>query len=212
MRAAETLHHALSLAVRVDDHFSGRPWPRALTVALDSQEPPLRTADGASPRHADGTYRFVAVKPGVRTVTVTPADDSFTWTPTATVDLATHDRRQPLVIEVWPGPHASFTPGTLVLRGRLVGAVAPGLEVRVEVVGAPPRNRRTRADATGEFVFPVFGMVELTADQRVELAVTVPTRTVASIQILDGDTDPVTAGSHVTVQPGRATRARLTLT
>ena len=212
MKAIESIAHALSLAVRVDDHFSGAPWSRPLAVALDSQEPALPTADGTSVRHADGTYRFIAVKPGVRTVTVTPTGDDFTWTATTTVDLATHDRRHALAIEVWPGPRASLPSGTTVLRGRLIGAVVPGLEVRVEVVGAPPRNRRTRADAAGELVFPVLGVVALTTAHLVELDVTVPTRTVTQIQIIDNDTNPITVGHRVKVRPGRETRARLTLT
>jgi hypothetical protein len=33
-----------------------------------------------------------------------------------------------------------------------------------------------------------------------------------SIQIFDGDTDPVFAGTHVTVLPGRETRAAFHLT
>jgi hypothetical protein len=211
VRAIETIRQALSLAVRVDDHFTGAPWPQPVTVGLDSKEPPVRTADGSSARHADGTYRFIAVRPGVRTVTVTPGGDAFTWTPSTTVDLATHDRSQALVVEVWPGPSATVAAGTLVMRGQVTGAVMPGLEVRIEVVGAPPRSRRTRVGANGEFVFPVLGTVDLTVDQRVELDVTVPTRTVASIQIIDHDTNPVTVGHRVKVLPGRATRARLTL-
>ncbi|MEZ4399285.1 MAG: hypothetical protein R3B06_04655 [Kofleriaceae bacterium] len=211
MRAVETLRHALSLAVRVDDHFTGAPWPGPVGVALDTAEPPVTTADGRALRHGDGTYRFVAVTPGVRTVTVTPPTGAFAWTATAVVDLATHDRRQAVAIELWPGPQAVVPIGTTAVRGRLVGAVAPGLEVHVEVVGAPPRGRRTRADATGEFLFPVLGMVELTADRQIELEVTVVTRTVDAIQILDGVTNPITVGNRVKVPPGRESRARLTL-
>lgn len=212
MKAVEVIHHALSLAIRPTDHFSGRAWPAPITVALDSQEPAVPVASGAAVRHADGSYRFIAVTPGLRTITVTPGSGAFTWTPTTTVNLATHDRRNAVAIEVWPGPTATFAAGTLVLRGRLVGAVAAGLEVRIEVTGAPARNRRTRVTATGEFVFPVLGMVALTADRRVELDVAVPTRTVTSIQILDGATNPVTPGHRVQVWPGRETRARITLT
>jgi hypothetical protein len=213
VKAVESVRHELSLAVRIDDHFTGEPWPAPALVELDTGEPAVATADGRSRRHADGTYRFVKVTPGVRTVTVTPGGGAFTWSASTTVDLATFDRSQALAIEVWPAPGGRAPSGTLAVRGRLAGpAPLGGLEVRIEVVGAPARNRRSRSDASGEFLFIVAGAVETSGtDQAIELDVTVPGRTVASIQIIDGATDPVTAGHIVRVRPGRELRARINL-
>ena len=83
--------------------------------------------------------------------------------------------------------------------------------MRIEAVGVTPRNRRTRCDAAGELVFVVVGPMELDADYRVELVVTVPGRTVTSIQILDGDTNPTVSGNTFAVPPGRETRALFNL-
>jgi hypothetical protein len=212
VRAIESVRQRLALAVRVDDHFTGAPWPAEVEVTLDSLEPAVRTVDAAGARHADGSYRFIAVRPGARQVTVRAAN-AFSWTATTPVSLprAPALLTAPLVIELWPAPSATVPAGTLAIRGRLVTAAA-GQEVDIEVVGAPPRNRRTRCDAQGEFVFVVVGQMPLTTDQKVALAVTVPGRTLTSIQLVDGDTDPVFAGSQVAVPPGRETRARFNLT
>lgn len=214
MIAVESVRQRLSLAVRVDDHFTGEPWPRAVEVTLDSGEPAVPTVDLSGARHADGTYRFVRVRPGARQITVrVPGGAAFPWTASTavTLPLAPAQLTTPVVVELWPAPSAALPAGTLAIRGRLVTAAA-GQEVRMEVVGVAPRNRRTRCDASGEFVFVIVGPVELTSDQRVELAVTVPGRTLASIQILDGGTNPVFAGTHFTVTPGREIRARFQLT
>jgi hypothetical protein len=183
-------------------------------VAIDSLEPPVATSDTRSKRHSDGTYRFLSVKPGPRQITVTATDGSgFTWSAATAilVPAASPATPLPLVIEMWPTPAATVSAGTIAVRGRLVTAVA-GQEVRMEVVGAPARNRRTRCDARGEFVFVVVGMMALTADFKVELVVTVPGRVLNSIQIIDGATNPVTVGTHFSVVPGRETRARFNLT
>ena len=235
MRAVEIVRHPLLLAVRVDDHFSGAPWPGELAVALDGPaDPPVRARAGGL-RHVDGTYRFVGTAAGPRQVTVTGAD-VFTWTASTAVTLP---RTAPLVIEVWPGPRAALPGGTLAIRGKLVGGAVGGQEVRMEIAGPTPppppppalplRNRRTRADAGGEFVFAVLGpMVLIKQPQpaappppapppppvppKVRLTVTVPGRTLASIQILDGATNPTVAPGQFYVLPGRETRALFNLT
>jgi hypothetical protein len=82
----------------------------------------------------------------------------------------------------------------------------------MEVAGlAVPRNRRTRCDEAGELVFVVVGSMTLGSDYRVPIDVTVPGRTLASIQILDGDTNPIFPGATFAVPPGRETRALFNL-
>lgn len=211
MRAVEVVRHQLSLAVRVEDHFSGEPWPEEVEVELDTHEPPLKTQGGDRFRHSDGTYRFIRLTPGAKQLTVRTSDGTaFTWTPTTAVNVPLISPSTPVVIEMWPSPKARIAAGNIVIRGRLVTAAA-GQEVTIEVVGRPPRNRRTRCDASGEFAFVVVGPMELNADYELVLAVTVPTRTVDTIQILDGDTNPIVSGSQFAVPPGRETRALINL-
>lgn len=214
MRAVEVVRHQLSLAVRIDDHFSGAPWPAEVTVALDTTEAPVEVrGGGGGVRHADGTYRFIGLAPGARQLTVTVRDGTaFTWTSSTPVVLPLGNPAVPVVVEMWPSPSARVAAGTIVIRGRLVTAAA-GQEVRMEVAGLPvPRNRRTRCDGTGEFVFVVVGSMALNPDYLLELDVTVPGRTLTSIQVLDGATNPIFPGATVAVPPGRETRALFNLT
>lgn len=213
MRAIEVVGHRLSLVVRVDDHFSRTPWPEDLVVELDSKEPSVEAPGGGRTRHADGTYRFVDLRSGAKQLTVSsPAGDAFTWTASTAVVVPLADPADPVVVEVWPAANARIAAGSLVIRGRLVGTAAAGLEVRMEVAGLSPRNRRTRSDANGEFAFVHVGPMQLTSSYTVELTTDVPTRTIASVQILDGDTNPIVVGSTFAVPPGRETRALFNLT
>jgi hypothetical protein len=234
VRAVESIAHHLMLAVRVDDHFSGVPWPGELAVTIDSQEPPIAAGRGRT-RHADGTYRFLGRGAGPRQVSVA-GPEVFTWTATTAVTVP---RTTPLVVEVWPSARAALPAGTLAIRGRLVGGAVTGQEVRIELGGPTPppppppalpvRNRRARADASGEFVFVVAGPSVLIRQPQpappppptppappippqLRLVVTVPGRTLASIQILDGATNPTMAPDQFLVSPGRETRALFNLT
>jgi len=213
VKAPETVSHKLSLAVRIDEHFSMLPWGAELDVRLDTTEPPLNLP-GPGPkrtRNLDGTYRFVDLTPGPRDVTVVSRDGSgFTWTATTPVVLPLANPAIPLVIEMWPTPSAMVAASTLAIRGRLMTA-ATGQEVRMEVDGVAPRNRFTRCDGDGEFLFVVLGPMELDTDSNVVLIVTVPGRTVDTIQIFDGDTNPTVVGNSFAVRPGRETRAYINL-
>ena len=212
MRAVEVIRHQLSLVVRVDDHFSGQPWPDELEVNLDTLEKSVPTS-ARNTRHADGTYRFVGLAAGPRQVTVVaPNGSAFTWSASTAVALPLTNPAIPLLIEAWPSPSARVAAGTLVIRGRLVTAAA-GQEVQMQPVGViPPRIRRTRCDAAGEFTFVVVGPVALTAAGEVLLAVTVPGRTLTSVQIIDFDANPTTPGTQFAVPPGREVRALFNLT
>lgn len=214
VRAPETVRHLLAFAVRVDDHFSGTPWPHALDVRLDTREPPVPVQGGGKLeiRHTDGTYRWANLPPGPRTLTVASRDGSgFTWNATTPVVLPLANPAQPVVVEMWPTPQARIAAGTLVIRGRLFTAAA-GQEVRMEVAGVAPRNRFTRVDHSGELTFVVVGPMDLDANSNVVLVVTVPGRVVASIQIRDGNTNPTVVGNTFAVAPGRETRAYINLT
>jgi hypothetical protein len=215
-KAIEVARHRLSVAVRVDDHFTGAPVREELGVALSTQEPAIAASSG-SLRHPDGTYRFIDLGSGARDVTVTVPDGAgFTWSPTTAIVLPLADPRVPVVIELWPSPKATAPPGALAVRGRLdapiASPVAPGQEVHMEVVsGFPPRNKRTRIDADREFLFLVVGPTELTSKYRVQVKVTTPGRTIASIDITDGDGTTAFTGNTFDVPPGGEIRAVIKL-
>jgi hypothetical protein len=213
LKAIEILRHQLSVAVRVDDHFTGEPVPAELGIALSTQENGVRATDG-SLRHSDGTYRFADVANGPRNITVTVPDNlGFTWTPVTAIAIPLADPRVPVVIELWPSPKARAPSGTLAIRGRLQAAiVAAGQEVDMEVVsGFPPRNKRTRIDGDREFLFLVMGPMEQTSDHKVQIDVTVPGRTITSIDITDGSGTNTFLGSTFDAPPGGEIRAVIKL-
>jgi hypothetical protein len=210
---SELVEHSLSFALRVDDHFTNNPVASELAVTLDTPDVPIGNQTRTGTRFPDGTYRFIGVPAGSRIVTVTASDGTaFTWTPSTPVILPLPDRRIPVVIELWPTPSASIAVGALVVRGKLVTAAA-GQIVQIEAQAYPtspafpPRNKRTRSDANGEFAFVVAGSMGVRPDNKVALACTVPGHTITSIDVVDGATTTTTAGSNLLVTPGRETRA-----
>lgn len=210
---SELVQHALSFAVQVNDHFSGNPVADELNVTLDTPDMPIATQARTGTRFPDGTYRFIDVPVGARVITVSSADGTaFTWTPTTPVTLPLPDRRVPLVIELWPTPTATIAAGNLVIRGKLVTAAA-GQVVQIEAQAYPttplfpPRNKRTRCDASGEFAFVVAGTMGVRPDNKVSLVCTAPGRTIISIDVVDGAAITSTPGSTLLVPPGRETRA-----
>jgi hypothetical protein len=213
MRAVEMLRHRLSLVVRVDDHFSGIPWPDELDVSLSTGERAVSVRGGRGLRHSDGTYRFVGLVPGPKQLRVSTKDGSvFTWDAVTPVTLPLADPGTPLVLEAWPSPRARLGGGVLTVRGKLLSAAA-GQQVTVTATGvSPTRLRRTRCDADGEFVFVVVGPVRLNAEGDVELDVAVPGRTLTSIRILDGGANPTFPGGSFAAPPGRELRVLFTLT
>ncbi len=212
----ETVQHRLALAVRVDDHFTMQPASEELVVELDSREAPVKTADRASIRHPDGTYRFVMpVKPGARQVRVT-GPRSFTWTATTPVVLPLTNPRTPLVIEVRPTASAPVPANTLAIRGCFrtsppAAPVAIGQRVQIEIAGVAVRNRFTRCDEAGEFLFLVYGPAKPNAAHLIDLLVTAPGRTIASIDLVRGDLVTNVPGSTLPVPPGREIRALIHL-
>jgi hypothetical protein len=207
----EGVRHRLGFAVRVDDHFAGTPVREPLAVALDTGEQPVRSADRAGVRHADGTYRFINLTPGPRQLVITsPTMTAFTWTASTPIAVPVADPRLPVVVEMWPTPLASAPPGVIAIRGALVTAPA-GQEVRIEPVDTPPLGRRTRCDADGEFLFIVAGWTTVTVDGRIRLTVAVPGRVVTAVDLIEGSTTTNVPGAQFEVPPGRELRARIHL-
>jgi hypothetical protein len=213
LKAVEIARHQLSVAVRLDDHFTGEPVKAELQVSLSTREAGVKAASG-SLRHADGTYRFLDLANGPRDVKVTvPDNTAFTWTPVTPITIPLADARVPVVIEVWPSPKARAPSGVLAVRGHLEAAsVASNQEVQMEVVsGFPPRNKRTRIDSDREFLFLVMGPMEQTTDHKIQIDVTVPGRTIASIDITDGSGTTTFPGSTFDAPPGGEIRAVIKL-
>lgn len=208
----ESVRHRLSFAVRVDDHFTASPVTEELLVEVDSGEEAVRNPQRSGFRHSDGTYRFLSVRPGPRLVRVVSTSGAgFTWTPTTPVAVPLPDPGVPVVVEMWPSAQADAPLGVVAVRGVLVTAAA-GQEVRIEPVDTPALGKRTRCDARGEFLFPVPGWTEaVPSTGRVRLDVSVPARTVASVDVVEGTTTTHFVGSQFDVPPGAETRARINL-
>jgi hypothetical protein len=85
----------------------------------------------------------------------------------------------------------------------------------MELVGStptfPPRNRRTRIDASREFLFPIIGPAKLLATREVSIKVVVPGRTVDSIEIRESATVTTFSTDVFTAPPGRELRVVINL-
>jgi len=138
LKAVEIARHQLSVAVRLDDHFTGEPVKAELQVSLSTREAGVKAASG-SLRHADGTYRFLDLANGPRDVKVTvPDNTAFTWTPVTPITIPLADARVPVVIEVWPSPKAV---------GCARGARPPRGGERREQPGSPDGSRQRLSTA-----------------------------------------------------------------
>ncbi len=217
----ELVGHSLAFAVRVDDAFTSSPVREELIVSLDTGERPV-TAPGGGTRQSDGTYRFIDLPtpPATRQLTVTsPSGSGFTWTAATTVSMPLPDRRQPIVVPMWPTARAAVAGNVIAIRGAVdVGGTAlSGQEVRIRPVLTPPPSppppiRRTRSDAGGAFLFVVASMTEvdeLTGD--VPLKVEVPGHAIAAIDVIRGSTITTFTTSTFEVPPGRETSVRFHL-
>jgi hypothetical protein len=217
-----TIDHSLSFAVRFLDHFTRRPVPQELPVRLSgSYQRPARRQDGAGRRQADGTYRFLGVPPGPQRVLWRDpfqrsqggwvrwdADD-----PVLTVPLA--DPAQVVEHDLWPTATADVPPGTTGVRGKLVGANAAGLEIRIALQGQP-FDRVTRSDQAGEFLFLPPGALPLDPVGRVPLTIEArlsggPVRPVASGSFQPPATGAPFAGPNFTILPQSVARVTFQL-
>lgn len=196
-----TVTHTLLLAVRFLDHFTGRPVPQELPVRLsESHARPVRRPDGRGARQADGSYRFVGADPGTRRILWRdPFQRSqsgwIRWEaadPEVTLPLAAP--AQLIEHELWPTAAARVAPGATGVRGRLRGAAAGGLEIRIALQGRP-FDRMTRTDEAGEFLFLPPGALPLDASGRVPLTIEARIPGGAVRPILSGSFLPATAGA-----------------
>jgi hypothetical protein len=206
----EHINHSLAFTVRVDDAFADTPVAEQLEVIANDVATPVLSPDRGGTRQSDGTYRFLSLAPGTYQIKVT-SPRWFTWTPTTPVTLPLADRRQAVVIPLWPSTIASPPLGVIAIRGALVSAPA-GQEVRIDPVATPPLGKRSRCDAAGEFLYVIPGWTELEpVTGLVDLSVVVTGRTVTSVDVHDGTTMTTYPGSTFSVPPGRETRARFHL-
>lgn len=196
-----TITHALSLAVRFLDHFSGRPVPQELPVRLsESYDRPALRPDGGGARQTDGSYRFRGASPGIRRILWRdPFQRSqsgwIRWEiadPEVTLPLATPT--QVIEHDLWPTAAAPVAPGATGVRGKLRGTGAGGLEIRIALQGQP-FDRMTRSDQAGEFLFLPPGTLPLDAGGRVPLTIEARIPGGAVRPILSGSFLPDTAGA-----------------
>lgn len=220
----EVVHHSLSLAVRVEDHFTSLPVGEEVRVELETGERGVPVRSGNGWRHDDGTYRWVNLASGTRHIDVSsPSGRWVAWEPAPPVMLPLTDPGAAVVIQVWPTPLAPVPLGVTAIRGTLIGAgIGAGQRVEIEATRTPPRGRFARTDSLGDFLFPLPGWLELELDNEdedddedtkglVKLSVHVPGRTVTQVDIVVGDHVTTSAGSTFFVPPGRQTRARIHL-
>lgn len=155
---AESILHRLSLAVRLVDHFSEAAPEVEFPVRLGGSlaRPVLRPGGGGA-RQSDGTYRFRDLAIGTSRVLwrlpFTRGHGGWTrWEDDPEVTLPRPDPATPMDIVVWPEASAPAPAGATGVRGKLIGANAQNLTVRIARQGQP-FDRLTRSNETGEFLF-----------------------------------------------------------
>lgn len=210
----ESLHHALGVAIRIDDHFTGQPVPDQLDVRLDTFTLPTQVRGGAGRRHDDGTYRFIDIADGPHQLRVTSPDGLWMLldalppiiTPIAQPTLA-------LKLEAWPTPVQSTPLGMTSVRGKLVGTPAPTIARRIELdINGTDSGHHTQTSSLGELLFLLPGRLDLDADGLVDLALRVIGGTVTGGEIVHGEQHTPFTGATFKVAPGRETRVRFHVT
>lgn len=197
--ARETVNHRLSFAVRFVDHFSGEPVAAELPVRLaDTLQRPAASPGGGY-RQSDGAYRFLSAPDGEVTVLWRKpfertaagwarfADDPVIQLPLANPATA-------VAIDLWPSAGADAPASATGVRGKLVGASAGGLTVRIARTGQP-FNRFTLSDAAGEFLFLPPGRLAPNAAGRTPLTIEVREPGGALRAVTGGDFLPPSAGA-----------------
>lgn len=194
-----SVSHRLSLLLRVVDHFTGSPPATVFPVRLSQDYVrPVRRADGAGRRQADGTYRFTNLSPGTSRLLwrdpFTRSHDGWTrWNDDPEVSLPVADPAGALTLEVWPTAAATAPAGATGVRGKLTGPGALGRIVRIALQGQP-FDRFTRSDDFGDFLFLPPGALPPNAAGRVPLEI--------EVRDPDGTMRAVTGGSFLPVSAG----------
>ncbi len=119
----------------------------------------------------------------------------------------------PIVGDLWPTAQATVASGLTAVRGKLIGSAVA--RTKVEIADAAGTfDRFTRADSSGEFLFPLPIRVKPQADGRISLTVQVAsgTRAVTSVDILSGLTTDHVVGASFLLVPGRASRVKFNVT
>jgi len=204
--------HRLSLAVRLDDHFTGQPVPDTLQVRLRGRpERPVPGPDGC-PRRADGTYRFIGLPRGHYELSIQDAAGHWTlFDPALQIDVPPSDPAAAEVQDLWPTPTRPARPGETALRGRLLDSLTgqPLQGHRIEIASpGGPWTRHSITDADGEVLYPFLAVVVPQSDERLHLEVRVDggARPLSATQV---DRAAPTPGPLFAIDPGRETRLRL---
>ena len=108
-------------------------------------------------------------------------------------------------MDLWPTAKAAAPASATGVRGKLVGAQADGLTVRI-AHQASPFDRFTQSDATGEFLFLPPGALPTDANGRVPLKIEVRNpagapRLVGTGRFLPAAAGPAFAGQNFSVAP-----------
>lgn len=209
--------HRLAVALRFDDHFLRAPVVTRLEVSLDGSSASPVPAAGGSPRHADGTYRFLDLPAGRSYPLVVGIPDGtlVSLVPLPTIVIPAVPPTTATAIDLWPTPQAAVTPGMTAIRGKLVGSGVADHKVEITAAGKPFTGRFTVADAAGEFLYllPQALARDVTDPDLVRLAIRVtppagPVRVVTGGQNLDMNPPATFAGDQWKVVPSRASRVK----
>lgn len=197
----DTITHDLSFVIRFVDHFSGQPVPNDLPARLDQsfQRPSIRSG-GAGHRQSDGTYRFLSVPGGTKTVLWR---DPFqreqsgwtSWDQDPEITLPIADPTTPMDFTLWPASNAIAHSSATGLRGKLEGLNTNRLTVRI-APAADAFDRYTRSDAASEFLFLPPGRLLANAMGSIAMKI--------ELEQADGTPRPVTGGRFSTASAGAA--------
>lgn len=220
---SDFVRHQLSFAVRFIDHFSREAVGDELPVRLSgSFQRPAPQPGGRSRRQGDGSYRFVNAAPGPHRILWRDplARTQSGWArwddaePTVTLPLANPATRAEF--ELWPTADAVAPIGQAAVRGKLDGANAGGLEVRI-AAQSEPFDRVTRSDLNGEFLFPLVGRQILNPGGMVDVKIEVrppggapPLALSGGRFVPDSTGVPFPAGNFA-IAPGTVARIRFRL-
>ena len=215
---SEGWQHALSCAIRFDNHFTGEPVDAELPVRLDESFTRPVAAPNGRHRQADGSYRFIDLDAGSHRVRWLPAlERTFrgwvSWEADLQVLLPVSDPAELITRDLWPAATAAVAPGVTAIRGRLTGANTAGWRVRI-ANATFPSTHFTRSDEVGDFLYLLPGPIETNTAGRIELDIEVAdgARAVVGGEFVpDGSGTPFGGGSFAVV-PGRTSRVLFRIT
>lgn len=207
------LEHQRSLSLVYVDHFGGRPIEEVLALRTTPTGTRPTPAANGSPRHIDGSYRFLDLAPGRYTIEPQARSGRWiSWEPALTLDLPLAEPK--LVRELWPTPATPDQPGLTLIRGKLAGSRPAGLVVEVRPAAAADwTGRYTKTDAWGEFIVPLREFIQPNSSGLLAMQIRVAggARTVGGGEIRRRGQIISFSGSQFTIDPGCATRVTFAL-